>query len=105
MRQGFRIDPTSRSYHVSGNEENQYYFAFFETGITPDINLSQVPDRYELLQNYPNPFNDLTTIEYLIKNENQVKLTVYNVIGQVVNKLVDFHQPAGRSILCYLVPA
>jgi hypothetical protein len=95
-RSGFRIEPTSRSYHISRNEENQYYFAFFETAISPDINLNQIPDHYELSQNYPNPFNDLTTIEYTIKNENQVKLTVYNVLGQVVNQLVDFQQLAGR---------
>ena len=93
---GFRIEPNSRSYHISSNEDNQYYFAFFITAVTPDEKLISVPNRYELSQNYPNPFADQTTIEYTIKMENDVKLIVYNVLGQVVNQLVNFQQSPGR---------
>jgi hypothetical protein len=44
-----------------------------------------LPDDFELDQNYPNPFNPSTTIPLSIKGPaGQVRLTVYNVIGQKV---------------------
>ena len=54
-----------------------------ETGgtISPDI-----PKTYSLSQNYPNPFNPTTTIEFAMPVEGTYKLTVYNVIGQVVKE-------------------
>lgn len=93
---GFRIEPSSRSYNISNNEENQYYFAFFMTAISPGDNFDQLPDRYELTQNYPNPVIDQTMIEYTLKERNEVSLAVYNVLGQIVSQLVDLPQPAGR---------
>ncbi len=92
---GYSIDPGSRSYHITKNEENQYYFAFYLSSIAPDKNLDPIPDRYELSQNYPNPFADQTIIEYMIKKNDPVKLTVYNVLGQVIHELINFQQPAG----------
>ncbi len=55
-----------------------------------------LPDYYELAQNYPNPFNPATTIAYTIANPGQVELTVFNVLGQTVQVLVNGNQDAGR---------
>lgn len=93
----FQFEPTNRSYYISKNEEYQYYFAFYNPSSTvSDDYPERSPDRYELLQNYPNPFTDQTIIEYTIKQQHPVKITIYNVLGQVVKKLVDFQQPAGH---------
>jgi hypothetical protein len=48
-----------------------------------------------LNQNYPNPFTDITYIDYQIFDDAQVKLSVYNMIGQNVITLVNRNQPAG----------
>ncbi len=51
----------------------------------------------KLLQNYPNPFNPTTLIEYQIPVEGNVKLEIYNSIGQLVSVLVDGYQNAGSQ--------
>ena len=56
---------------------------------------SEVPDGYNLSQNYPNPFNPSTKIRFAIPQAGQVKLNVYNAIGQKVTELVNSNLSAG----------
>jgi hypothetical protein len=45
-----------------------------------------LPKTYSLAQNYPNPFNPTTTIEFAMPVAGKYDLTIYNVIGQVVDE-------------------
>jgi hypothetical protein len=54
-----------------------------------------VPQDVYLKQNYPNPFNPSTQIEYGLAEAGQIKLTVYNLLGQLMAVLVDARQNAG----------
>jgi hypothetical protein len=54
-----------------------------------------VPSEFTLAQNYPNPFNPETEILYTLPHSSRTTITIYNVLGQVVNVLVDEYQPAG----------
>jgi chitinase len=49
-----------------------------------------------LPQNYPNPFNASTAIEYFIVRDSYVHLTVYNILGQLIETLVAEYQAAGN---------
>jgi hypothetical protein len=59
-------------------------------------NPTQVPTSYALNQNYPNPFNPSTELSFALKADGHVRLSVYNVLGQQVNTLVDEWMPAGN---------
>ena len=45
---------------------------------------------------YPNPFNNIVTVSYLLKHENRVQITIFNISGKEVLKLIDSFQPAGE---------
>jgi hypothetical protein len=47
------------------------------------------PGSYSISQNYPNPFNPSTSISYILPTESNVKISVYNVTGEVVKVLVN----------------
>jgi hypothetical protein len=54
------------------------------------------PVSFELHQNYPNPFSHSTTISYTLNEGGHVTVRVYNVAGQLVRRMVDDYQTAGR---------
>jgi hypothetical protein len=55
----------------------------------------EIPTSFALQNNYPNPFNPTTTIKYQIPENAQVRLVVYNMVGQRVRTIVDQPQEAG----------
>ncbi|MCJ7812454.1 PKD domain-containing protein, partial [bacterium] len=55
----------------------------------------QIPTSYGLSQNYPNPFNPSTTIQYQLPGASHMTLTIYNMMGQEVKRLVDGNMEAG----------
>ncbi|MBD3291114.1 T9SS type A sorting domain-containing protein [candidate division KSB1 bacterium] len=56
---------------------------------------NNAPLKFQLDQNYPNPFNPSTTISFTIKEAGLVELTVYDVTGRQVKKLLERDMAAG----------
>jgi hypothetical protein len=59
------------------------------------IEVEILPTKFELSQNYPNPFNPSTTIQFSLPKATQLKINVYNMIGELVRTLVDGNYDAG----------
>jgi len=64
------------------------------SGISSDIDL-QVLKMFSLDQNFPNPFNTTTAIGYQLSAVSDIELSIYNLVGQKVAKLVSEKQNAG----------
>ena len=56
----------------------------------------EIPKEFALYQNYPNPFNPVTTIEFDIPRESEVLFEIFNLMGEMVLKLVNGKLEAGR---------
>ena len=81
----FQVDSAKRrKSEFAGNDELSLQSDEIET-----------PVSFALGQNYPNPFNPTTLIQYALGSDEQVRLSVYNVLGQEVRVLVDGFNNAG----------
>ena len=61
----------------------------------PNINVCA--NNFTLKDNYPNPFNPLTTISYDLPKDSFVSITIYDMLGNVVNNLVNTKQSSGNK--------
>ena len=56
---------------------------------------SEIPASARLFQNYPNPFNPSTTIGFELVSEEQVRIMIYDPLGNEIERLLDKSLPAG----------
>ncbi len=59
----------------------------------------ETPQKISLSQNYPNPFNATTKIKYVLLQSGNVRLTIYNILGQNIATLIDGVQAAGTHYI------
>jgi hypothetical protein len=70
----------------------------FEYSKTIDVEFN-TPNRFELSQNYPNPFNPATTIRFNLPEAGNVKLTMYNLLGQEIRTIMNEYRESGAHTI------
>lgn len=79
------------------NEDPEYELVITPgTALSTDEERIEIPTEFSLSQNYPNPFNPVTRISYQLPNHSHVQLTVYDMLGRRIAKLVDESQNPGN---------
>jgi len=81
-------------YSNDSDEEEVIINLYGETE-TLSIDEIPIPEKFTLHQNYPNPFNPVTTLRYDLPEDAVVNITIYDMMGRVVNTLVNGSQTAG----------
>jgi hypothetical protein len=66
----------------------------FEYSKTVEVDLNGVK-KFELSQNYPNPFNPTTTIRFNLPEAGNVKLTLFNILGQEIKAILNEYKESG----------
>ncbi len=81
--------------------------SMYAIGQTTTTSIGDHPDSptsFELKQNYPNPFNPTTNIQFELPEPTEVRLTVYNRIGQKVSTLINQKMGAGSHSATFDAP-
>ena len=91
-------DTTSWWWYVSASDGSDttdagpapYYMTVnFDISDMLSIDGSAIPEEFALHQNYPNPFNPVTSIQFDIPEQSEVRMDIYNLMGQRVATLVN----------------
>lgn len=79
------------------DEQNELYIVDYQGRIYrfSSAMVENLPEQMVLEQNYPNPFNALTTIRFGMASDGNVKIQVFNGLGETVAVLLDDHRQAG----------
>ncbi len=73
----------------------------YEYDETNDVVEMVVPTSFKLYGNYPNPFNGVTHLSFYVPQAGDVKLTVYNIQGQEIEKKVLTYLSSGSQTIAW----
>ena len=63
------------------------------------VEVETAPSKFLLEQNYPNPFNPSTKIEFALPGKSNVRLSIYNSLGEKVTTLVNEAKESGYHLV------
>jgi len=104
----YSVQATARYIRIYCTKRGtQYGYSLYEVQVFNNIAADlknedkNLPFNFSLSNNYPNPFNPTTTIDYTVPKASNVKIEIYNSLGQRVNVLKDSFHEAGKYNLVW----
>ena len=100
-----RIDSIQLTYTPGSPIIGTFYFDDLRlaqkvmVGITDEK--TAIPENFRLYQNYPNPFNPNTTIRFSLPESSPVKISVFDLQGNLVRSLLNEERPAGTHAVTF----
>jgi hypothetical protein len=91
--------PTLNPYLPNQPRSDIYVMKFSNTSDI-DNNTTPIPNSH-LLGNYPNPFNSNTLIQYQLSENTEVKVSIYNILGERIAELRNEYQEPGAHSLTW----
>ncbi len=88
------LTPGKYSYRLKQIDNDGQY----EYSNSIDVNIG-ITDKFELRQNYPNPFNPTTSISFSLPAAGNVRLTLYNILGEEVKSIVNEFKESGTHTI------
>jgi photosystem II stability/assembly factor-like uncharacterized protein len=67
-----------------------------DTFVSVETESDNSVNNFEISQNYPNPFNPATNIVFSIAESSNIKIVVYNLIGEEIAVLLNEHKNSGQ---------
>ncbi len=86
-------------YLLTGN--NRSGFAVITLDGFLNSNENEIVPNFSKVNNYPNPFNPTTTIEFSIRNDSKVDLSIYNIKGQNIKTLLNCNLEKGNHSIIW----
>jgi len=88
-------DENKCAIHTSFSLNNDWDYDWSESCELSSSEFSFRPEDFSTYQNHPNPFNPKTTLKYDLPKDSFVDITIYDMLGNVVNNLVNTNQSSG----------
>jgi hypothetical protein len=100
---GTTTESKSYNFFISDQSSHKAYFRLKQIDFDGTFEFSSslevdgvTPAEFVLKQNYPNPFNPSTKIGFTLPSESNVRISIYNLIGQKVAEIVNAKFDAGN---------
>ena len=87
------IEPSVTSSFIESEMEIDYVRVYEASTLSTQT--QTVPVYFNVFQNFPNPFNPITTLKYDLPEDSFVDITIYDMLGNVVNNLINQNQRRG----------
>ena len=85
----------------------------YDIATSVEDNINYLPTSLEVMQNFPNPFNPSTKIGFLIPTDENVSISIYNILGELIdikssylskgNYLVDWFSKGSAGVYFYTI--
>lgn len=86
--------------HFVDPEPNDILSHYCNENYTPKDQMTTLPGEFQLKPNHPNPFNPKTIISYDVASQGNIRIEIYNILGQNIKHLVnETKEPGAHEVL------